>query len=220
MQPLFAQNTNKTFVCRATYYHNKFENRKTASGEVFSQKLFTAAHKTLPLHTIVKVTNNRTHKSVLVKINDRCGKNGILDMSKTSANRIKLNGSENVSVEVLGKEYADIWIQQNKMIESGLLSDSTIVAFSDSLIAEKKEKANYDYCIRVTTVEGKDAALAIMENLNLIYGEKAYIEKVYNEDFFYVNMGPFRTQNETISLIEKLKKKYPYAHLIKNNLPK
>ena len=39
---------------KATYYHNKFVNRKTSSGERFDQTKYTAAHKTIPLHTLVK----------------------------------------------------------------------------------------------------------------------------------------------------------------------
>ncbi|WP_417431789.1 septal ring lytic transglycosylase RlpA family protein [Halpernia sp.] len=55
----------------ASYYHDKFNGRKTASGEIFSNSKFTAANKKLPFGTLVKVTNLRTHKSVVVKINDR-----------------------------------------------------------------------------------------------------------------------------------------------------
>ncbi|SEG42276.1 rare lipoprotein A [Halpernia humi] len=55
----------------ASYYHDKFNGRRTASGEIFSNKKLTAANKKLPFGTLVKVTNLRTHKSVVVRINDR-----------------------------------------------------------------------------------------------------------------------------------------------------
>lgn len=55
----------------ACYYHDKFNGRKTASGETFSNKKQTAAHKKLPFGTTVKVTNRANGKWVLVKINDR-----------------------------------------------------------------------------------------------------------------------------------------------------
>ena len=55
----------------ASYYHSKFNGRKTASGEIFSNLKMTAANKNLPFGTLVKVTNLRTNKSVVVKINDR-----------------------------------------------------------------------------------------------------------------------------------------------------
>lgn len=56
---------------KASFYAGKFHGRKTASGEIFDTYALTAAHKSLPLGTIVKVTNIRNDKSVIVKINDR-----------------------------------------------------------------------------------------------------------------------------------------------------
>lgn len=55
----------------AVHYSNKFQGKKTASGEVFDQKLLTGAHKKLPFGTEVKVTNLENNQSVVVKINDR-----------------------------------------------------------------------------------------------------------------------------------------------------
>ncbi|WP_294736698.1 septal ring lytic transglycosylase RlpA family protein [uncultured Flavobacterium sp.] len=55
----------------ASYYANMFNGRKTANGEIFHNNNYTAAHKTLPFGTIVKVTNLVNDKSVIVKINDR-----------------------------------------------------------------------------------------------------------------------------------------------------
>lgn len=55
----------------ACYYHDKFNGKKTASGEKFSNTKLTAAHKTLPFGTKVKVTNLANDKSVEVEINDR-----------------------------------------------------------------------------------------------------------------------------------------------------
>ena len=55
----------------ASYYGAKFNGRRTASGERFDMNAFTAAHKTLPFGTKVRVTNPRTGKSVIVRINDR-----------------------------------------------------------------------------------------------------------------------------------------------------
>ena len=55
----------------ASYYHDKFNGRKTASGDIFSNSKMTAANRTLPIGTMVKVTNLRSGKSVVVEINDR-----------------------------------------------------------------------------------------------------------------------------------------------------
>jgi len=59
---------NEAFAC---YYHDKYNGQKTANGTKFSNKKLTAAHKTLPFGTRVKVTNLLNNKSVIVLINDR-----------------------------------------------------------------------------------------------------------------------------------------------------
>ena len=75
---------------RASYYADKFNGRKTANGEIFSNSKLTAAHKTLPFGTKVKVTNVRNGKSVNVRINDRgpfvAGR--MIDLSKEAAKKI------------------------------------------------------------------------------------------------------------------------------------
>lgn len=74
----------------ASYYADKFNGRKTASGDVFRNRKRTAAHKTLPFGTKVKVTNLKTGSSVKVRINDRGPfvKGRIIDLSKKSARKI------------------------------------------------------------------------------------------------------------------------------------
>ena len=55
----------------ASFYHAKFNGRKTANGENFDSAKLTAAHKTLPFNALVKVTNLKSNESVIVRINDR-----------------------------------------------------------------------------------------------------------------------------------------------------
>jgi len=79
----------------ASYYAGKFQGRLTANGEIFDTNRFTAAHKTLPFHTIVKVTSETSGKSVLVRINDRgpfvSGR--IIDLSRAAADAIDMVGT-------------------------------------------------------------------------------------------------------------------------------
>jgi rare lipoprotein A len=91
----------------ASYYGGKFHGRKTASGERFNQNGLTAAHKTLPLGTKVRVTNLRNGESVNVKINDRgpFHKGRVLDLSKGAAREIGMlgAGTAKVKVEVIAR---------------------------------------------------------------------------------------------------------------------
>lgn len=70
----------------ASYYHDKFNGRKTASGDIFNNEKLTAANRTLPFGTMVKVTNLRSGKSVIVEINDRgpFHSSRALDLSKAA----------------------------------------------------------------------------------------------------------------------------------------
>lgn len=74
----------------ASYYHDKFNGRKTASGEIFDNAKFTAANRTLPFGTNIKVTNLNNGKEVIVKINDRgpYHSSRALDMSKAAFDEI------------------------------------------------------------------------------------------------------------------------------------
>ena len=89
----------------ASFYANKFQGRKTASGEIFSQSTKTAAHKKLPFGTKVKVTNLKNGKSVVVRINDRGPfvKGRIIDLSRSAFKVINgLNaGVIKVNIEVI-----------------------------------------------------------------------------------------------------------------------
>jgi rare lipoprotein A len=92
----------------ASFYSNKFQGRKTSSGELFSQTKLTAAHNTLPLGTYIRVTNLRNKKSVVVKVNDRLHHRNkrLVDLSRTAAERLGFikSGTTRVKVEVLGKK--------------------------------------------------------------------------------------------------------------------
>jgi rare lipoprotein A len=89
----------------ASYYAKKFHGRKTANGDIFHVDSLTAAHKTLPFGTMVKVTNLKNQKSVIVRINDRgmVGKKRVIDLSPAAAKAIGMihSGLQKVRVEEL-----------------------------------------------------------------------------------------------------------------------
>jgi rare lipoprotein A len=86
----------------ASYYADKFHGNKTANGEIFDQKDFTAAHKTLPFGTKVLVTNLENNKSVIVRINDRGPfvRGRVIDLSRTAAEELDMIKSGVVEVEI------------------------------------------------------------------------------------------------------------------------
>ena len=77
---------------KASYYGNDFNGKKTANGQTFNKNSLTAAHKTLPFGTVVKVTNLSNGKTVTVTINDRgpYAKGRIIDLSEKAAASIDM----------------------------------------------------------------------------------------------------------------------------------
>lgn len=75
---------------KASYYADKFHGRATASGQKYDKNKMTAAHKTLPFGTVVRVTNTATGKSVDVTVNDRgpFAKGRIVDVSRAAAEKL------------------------------------------------------------------------------------------------------------------------------------
>ena len=91
----------------ASWYGPGFHGRRTASGEIYNMYAYTAAHKTLPLGTYVRVINLENGKSVVVRINDRgpFKKGRIIDLSYAAAKKIGMieKGTARVRLEILSK---------------------------------------------------------------------------------------------------------------------
>ncbi len=85
---------------KASWYGPGFHGRRTASGERFNTNDLTAAHKTLPFGTKVRVTNTKTGRSVVVRINDRgpYAHGRVIDLSKASARSIGIDGLAQVTL--------------------------------------------------------------------------------------------------------------------------
>lgn len=93
---------------KASWYGAPFHGRLTANGELYDQNELTAAHQTLPLPSMVRVTNLENGRSLVVRVNDRGPfiKGRILDVSRKAAKLLKFHhkGVTNVRIEVLEKE--------------------------------------------------------------------------------------------------------------------
>jgi len=87
----------------ASWYGPGFHGKKTANGEKFNKNRLTAAHKTLPFNTLVKVINTENGKSVTVRINDRgpYAKDRIIDLSEAAAKKIGITKTGTANVKLL-----------------------------------------------------------------------------------------------------------------------
>ncbi|MDH5188101.1 MAG: septal ring lytic transglycosylase RlpA family protein [Rhodospirillaceae bacterium] len=103
-----AENWNYDETGVASWYGPQFDGKPTANGETFDQWQVSAAHKTLPLPSIVRVTNLENGRSLVVRVNDRgpYARGRIIDMSRRAAQMLGFegNGTAKVRVAVLAKE--------------------------------------------------------------------------------------------------------------------
>ena len=98
----------RVHVGTASFYANKFEGRKTANGEIFSQQKMTGASNIIAMNTWVRVTNLRNKKIAVVRINDRMHPKNkrLIDLSRVAATQLGYTGRGLVKVQVeeLGKK--------------------------------------------------------------------------------------------------------------------
>ena len=99
-------NINDQFTGIASWYGPNFHAKKTSNGETYNMYDLTAAHKTLPMNTVVRVDNLQNGKSVVVRVNDRGPfvDGRIIDLSNTAAHEIDMvrDGTARVKITVLG----------------------------------------------------------------------------------------------------------------------
>jgi rare lipoprotein A len=97
------KSSGKAQVGKASWYGRIFQHHVTASGEPFDMNDLTAAHRTLPMGSWVKVTDLKTDRSVVVRINDRgpVTRNRIIDLSYSAAKVLGMRGVDRVRLDVL-----------------------------------------------------------------------------------------------------------------------
>jgi rare lipoprotein A len=134
----------------ASWYGPNFHGKYTSNGEIYNMYDYTAAHKTLPMNTKVKVTNLNNGKSVIVRINDRGPfvKGRIIDLSYAAAKKIGMDktGTAPVKLEVVGfgdKDYVDGY-----MIQVGAFS-----RYEGAEITAKKYQ-NLGYNTKIKNING------------------------------------------------------------------
>jgi rare lipoprotein A len=118
----------------SSFYGSKFHNRKTSSGQRYDMNKFTAAHRTLPFGTIVRVTNTNTNKSSLVIINDRGPfiRKRIIDISNKAAKAIGNPGIPPVRISgISNSNYPDSNFYSNKFIVFPLIKDVSLAEWYD-----------------------------------------------------------------------------------------
>lgn len=172
----------------ASWYGPGFHGKKTASGEKYNQYAMTAAHKTLPMGTRVRVTNLDNNRSALVRINDRgpFSSKRIIDLSRAAALRLEITqkGTGRVRVQSLGG--------LPEIDEEGDISGAFYVQ-----LGAFGNKENARKLIEVLTREGRGG--------RLIFG---------NNNMWNVQAGPWKDSATAQKMLASFISSYPQAFVV------
>ena len=180
------------FHGRASWYGPNFHGKLTSNGETYDMHAMTAAHKTLPMNTIVRATNKSNGKSVIVRINDRGPfvETRIIDLSKTAATKIDMlkTGTTPIKLEILGFE------------QKGKKSISSVQKLQDG----PKEKILGSFAIQVGSFARFEGALFTQEQYADFNGYNAIIKDVElnNNRIFRVFLTRFKSDEEARDFIK------------------
>ncbi|HOY40938.1 MAG TPA: septal ring lytic transglycosylase RlpA family protein [Chitinophagales bacterium] len=218
----------------ASYYGTYFHGRPTASGEKYNQFALTAAHKTLPLGTVVKVTNAQNNKSVYVKVNDRGPfvKGRVIDLSTKAAELLgyRNKGTAYVKIEVVNKDEApadlmdatlDIAAQNGIKEYDSTASSATVSEFKTwkDIPTVNDEKTKSDYTVEKDDSPEPQPAIEIKEaNSNGLTNRSPYfivtrLDKS-KTGFYGLQLGVFSDMNVIFAIIAELEAKYNQTLLV------
>lgn len=140
----------------ASWYGPNFHGKLTANGETFNMNDLTAAHKTLPFNTVVKVENLDNNRSVIVRINDRGPYVGdrIIDLSKKSAEEVDMIGAGTANVRIVYLREGDRPISQ-KNISSRETFTVQMASFENETEANRHSAEINGSRVEQITVSGK-----------------------------------------------------------------
>lgn len=200
---------------KASFYADKFEGHATASGEKYKHSKLTAAHKTLPFGTLVKVTNLANNETVEVVVNDRGPyvEGRIIDLSKSAAEKLGFlnQGLAEVKIEVV-----DAGDGKTKTGQSPTTIDHVAVEekeFYDFEISRLQPKG---FGIQVGTYQELVNLMRLSDNLKSSYKKKVTVQvKVLNGVKYYsLIIGQFPTRSKAEAFLNEIKPKFPDSFLV------
>lgn len=198
---------------KASYYSDKFEGSPTASGEKYRGSKMTAAHKTLPFGTKIKVTNLANSESVILEVNDRGPfvEGRILDVSKAAAEKLRFfnQGITDVKIEIVnaGDGKGDVLPVMQEHVS---VDDREVYELKISLVDPK------GFGIQLGTYQELANLLKIINNLASKYKKRTLVQvKVLNGVKFYSPLlSGFPNREKAEFILGELKKDFPDAFIL------
>ena len=195
-------------VGMASWYGEDFHAKYTANGEVYNMNTLTAAHRTLPLPSIVKVTNLENGRSLVLRVNDRgpFAKNRIIDISKRGAQLLGFQnkGITKVRVEVMEEESRELkQAILNKRENKMALESPKTQTIKKQTFTQPKSRSG-DYFVQAGAFTSKDVADNLTEKLNRFGNISTSPTDVGGNRFYRVRVGPYNNENEARSVLAQI----------------
>ena len=206
---------------KAAYYHDKFHGRKTANGELYDKEALTAAHKTLPFGTIIKVTRIDNGMAVEVRVNDRgpYKKGFIVDLSRKAAQQVDLikAGITEVKLEIVETE---VVAPKPVLSSSGYNKNSTTVPTLPELTqtASYTQPAETVKGITAKSVQPVQEKVKPLETVSKKEEQNALYQIALQKlpmSGFGVQIGGFTTLETALDELAKVQKATSGAGLLK-----
>lgn len=198
---------------KASFYADKFEGRTTASGEKYKHSKLTAAHKTLPFGTKVKVTNLANNQEVEVVINDRGPyvDGRIIDLSKSAAEKL---GFINLGLADVKMEVIDAGDGKGKTQPVSIEKVSVDEKEFYELSISRLKPAGFG--VQIGTYQELVNLMRLSENLKNSYKRDVTIQvKVINGVKYYsIILGQFSKRSKAGGFLADIKKKFPDAFIV------
>lgn len=198
---------------KASFYADKFEGTVTASGEKYRHNKLTAAHKTLPFGTKVRVTNLANDKHVEVVINDRGPyvDGRIIDLSRAAAEAL---GFENYGLADVKLEVTDPG--DGKVSDMGRTISQVTVDEKEFYEFEIKRSKPKGFGVQVGTYEELVNLMRLSDNLKNSYKKEVTVQvKVINGVKYYgLILGRFSTRAKAEQFREEIREKFPDVFIV------
>ncbi len=201
---------------KASFYADKFEGAPTASGEKYRHNKLTAAHKTLPFGTKIKVTNLANDLSVEVVVNDRGPyvEGRVLDLSKAAAEQLGF----------LNQGLADVKIE---VLDAGTGKVSDPIRTIDHVTVDEKEFYEFEitrlkpkgFGVQIGTYQELVNLMRLSDNLKNSYKKQVTVQVkiVKGVKYYGLILGQFPARAKAEQFRDELKQKFPDAFIVEFN---
>lgn len=207
---------------KASFYADKFEGRRTASGVKYRHDKATAAHRTLPFGTKLRVTNLANNRSQIVTVNDRgpfvSGR--IIDVSKSIAQKLDFigQGVTDVVIEVVGDSQTPI--ADNDADDVNSQEDDDIVTYEQTpaefynIDINRADPAGFG--VQIGSFQELANLMRLADNLEKSYGSKmtAQVKTVQGIKVYTLIIGNFDQRQQAERFKERIERQYPGSFIV------